>query len=398
MKIQFKKNDNTLISRITIFLDILILLGIFLFTYYITDSLPGEKVIEHVQYAIGKTTSSQIYGTVNIKNTPIHIVGDARFTMYDFQTLLNSQIDVLLNECSEIYVCDFSEDNICTQQNFDSDKGFFDTNTRIGYLNSDVTNLSHLLASEIILGLNDKYRISYNCDTEEARKIWNEVETLNSNSDDSFFMDIGARYFLYPEEFQREDKIEVGRFFNRSFQKLEGSTNLKDIPVYIEGDVYLSQEMLDQWAENQPNELLANCRAIYVCDPNIETTCSAVHNQNSFPEYSPGGFPDLGGFVIYDNSRIVYLNGISDDLNGCLTHELMHLYDYRNGLSYTERAINLYETKKEYLTEYGQNDIKEFLADAAIYYFQNQDELYVDERIDIYNYFKELFPSYALKQ
>lgn len=174
-------------------------------------------------------------------------------------------------------------------------------------------------------------------------------------------------------------------------KELEGTLSINNIPVYQEGDTCVTDYDLKQISNLIPQVLMENCTAIYVCDPDISTTCST-----NFYDDSKSFASDVGGYVVDDGTGRVYIN---DKMRGpiwkTLTHELMHLYDYRYGLSKQESGLNLYLQNKTVLTKYAQTNESEFLAEAAELYFIDQSMLQMPERLPIYNYFKGLFPEFA---
>ena len=205
-----------------------------------------------------------------------------------------------------------------------------------------------------------------------------------------------AVYFLVPAIYSEEDEFNfwanVYAEHIDGTKEINGTAYLKGIPIQIEGDVNFTEKDLMKMIETQPDVLLSNCKKIYVCDPDIETTCSQTYTGANGMSYE-----EIAGFVKDDGSGRVYLRANNENkyINGTLTHELMHLFDFNNGVSSSEYGMNLYNTYKYAITEYGATEPLEFFAEASELYFYDQDQMQTEERKPIYDYFKSWFPEYA---
>ena len=171
-------------------------------------------------------------------------------------------------------------------------------------------------------------------------------------------------------------------------ETLSGTVYLKNVPIYLEGDVNFTQYDLDELTKEIPDALLQNCNEIYICHKGTNSTCDRVFASR---DWSDANTQNPDGFVISDDNN-VYLYTKSKRL---LFHELMHLYDRAYGLDKTQQVIDLYTNCSAYLNSNAQFDASEFLSESAALYFTNPQQIKTPSLQPVYDYFQNLFHYYA---
>lgn len=174
-------------------------------------------------------------------------------------------------------------------------------------------------------------------------------------------------------------------------ETLSGTVYLKNVPIYLEGNVNFTQYDLDKLTEDVPDVLLQNCSEIYMCNFN---------NPNAICyQFTDKDKSKTSGFINYDNSGKIFINVNTYDKLNTIIHELMHRYDEVNGLSDTQLVKDLFVTYSQPLslktTDNAKKDESEFLSEASELYFLSPEELQVTELQPVYDYFQSLFHYYA---
>lgn len=180
--------------------------------------------IDYYKDAIGQATSEKLSGTVYLKNIPIHLDGDTGFTQYDLDKLTGKVPDVLLQYCSEIYICNFDDPNsVCyqfTNEDHAKDGGFtiWDNSGRI-FINSKSYNKLNTIIHELMHRYDEVYGvISKN---EQVIDLYNQyanqISSYATTDSGEFLAESAVQYFLEPEKLQRNAQ-PVYDYFQSLFQ------------------------------------------------------------------------------------------------------------------------------------------------------------------------------------
>ena len=149
----------------------------------------------------------------------------------------------------------------------------------------------------------------------------------------------------------------------------------KDVDYFIESKI-----------KSQPQFLLNNCKLIKIYHSNF---WAAVLSEKRKPN-STYAFANDGDMSISIQYREENYN------NESITHELSHLFDFKNGsyrMSNSQEFLNLYQAAPNSITEYGATHEIEFFAEAGEMYIHDPEELQ-RRNIDVYNYFDALYGPY----
>lgn len=179
-------------------------------------------------------------------------------------------------------------------------------------------------------------------------------------------------------------------------EKIEYGTKMhyKGVPIYLESR-NVRIDSLNKSLQMQPDVLLSNCKAIYVCSPEEETTCSKNYNNKDETFSNIGGYAESDTMQIYINENaLTKYNGF-----GTITHELSHLYDYlmeesSNGQLWDESWNSLYEQYQDEFSNYGTTNNNEFFAESMMFYFQYPEEMQEGNRKIFYEMFQSIFHYY----
>ena len=106
---------------------------------------------------LNKLFSPRIVETAYVKGVPVHISNDAYLTKNDVRQWIKTQPDLLLQSTSNIYVCDFSKDNVCSQNVDTSYDGGHVEETNSIYLDSNSHDLNYEMTDEMFRLFIDKY-------------------------------------------------------------------------------------------------------------------------------------------------------------------------------------------------------------------------------------------------
>lgn len=331
---------------------------------------------------LNKLFSPRIVETAYVKGVPVHISNDAYLTKNDVRQWIKTQPDLLLQSTSNIYICDFSKDNVCSQNVDTSYDGGHVEETNSIYLDSNSHDLNYEMTDEMFRLFIDKYDLWDSYTIENMYQYWNENINSDYEDSDDFLLNVGKQYLSQPNSFKTEAELNVKNDFSKLFQRASGEANIKGIPVYQEGNVNISQKTLENIGESHPDALLQRCRAIYVCDPTIETTCSKRN----------AGFSEYASFIDSMNG-IIYIND-EYSIDRSVTWALMCNYTNQYGLYYQQNAINLYNQYTNLGTDTPSRDVTDFLGRSAKMYFNRPEDLKTDELMPVYNYFQSLFHFY----
>lgn len=182
--------------------------------------------IEYYTDVIGRKNSPKLSGTVYLKNVPIYLEGTAgitTLTQYDLDQWTNEIPDVLLQNCTGIYICDRGTDSTCDKvwnngtwstTNVQNPSGFVVTDNYNVYLYANkkstlIHELMHLYSRAY--GLENTQQV-INLYNQHAAKISNYA---TSNSQE-FLAESAKQYFLKPKKLQR-DALPVYDYFQSLF-------------------------------------------------------------------------------------------------------------------------------------------------------------------------------------
>lgn len=170
---------------------------------------------------------------------------------------------------------------------------------------------------------------------------------------------------------------------------LSGTVYLKNVPIHLEGNLDFTQYDLDKLTAEVPDVLLQNCNEIYMCQKGTNSTCDreyAKYDWSNSPTANVGGFANLQTNNLYLFNR---------KQSNTFIHELMHLFDERNGqLRNQEYVVNLYNQHAAKISNYAMSNVQEFLAVSAEQYFLEPEKLQRNAQ-PVYDYFQSLFHYYA---
>lgn len=174
-------------------------------------------------------------------------------------------------------------------------------------------------------------------------------------------------------------------------ETLSGTVYLKNVPIYLEGNVNFTQYDLDKLTEDVPDVLLQNCSEIYICD---------FKDQNAICyQFTDENLTDAQGYIVYNDSGRLFIDINARNKTNTIIHEAMHRYDEVNGLSDTQLVKDLFVTYSQPLslktTDNAKKDESEFLSEASELYFLSPEELQVTELQPVYDYFQSLFHYYT---
>lgn len=198
-------------------------------------------------------------------------------------------------------------------------------------------------------------------------------------------------YFIPVVVYESSGPIEyytdvIGR---KNSPKLSGTVYLKNVPIYLEGNLDFTQYDLDKLTAKVPDVLLQYCNEIYMCQKGTNSTCDreyAKYDWSNSPTTNVGGFADLQTNNLYLFNR---------KQSNAFIHELMHLFDEKNGqLRNQEQVISLYNQYAAKISNYAKSNSQEFLADSAEQYFLKPEKLQRNAQ-PVYDYFQSLFHYYA---
>lgn len=165
--------------------------------------------VEFYQDVYERMNSETLSGTVYLKNVPIHLEGDVNFTQYDLDKLTEEVPDVLLQNCSEIYICDLDDPNsICyrfTSENHAGSGGFIVYNNSGKIFIDDDSNKAKLMIHELMHRYNEVYGfISKNQQVIDLYNQYssqiNEYATISSSE---FLSESAVQYFLEPTKLKQ---------------------------------------------------------------------------------------------------------------------------------------------------------------------------------------------------
>lgn len=161
-------------------------------------------------------------------------------------------------------------------------------------------------------------------------------------------------------------------------------------PIVLHGDNEFNQlsinKFIDEYIKTQPQFLLDNCKMIYI----------------EKPEYIDNGKGDDRDYATNRDMTIhLAYHGISETYKlETVTHELSHIFDFQNNvISKQEKFMSIWKHNKgtfefpEVDNDYCNNDVREFFAESAQLYINNNSYL-KEKNQDVYNYFNELYGPY----
>ena len=174
-------------------------------------------------------------------------------------------------------------------------------------------------------------------------------------------------------------------------ETLSGTVYLKNVPIYLEGNVNFTQYDLDKLTEDVPDVLLQNVSEIYICD---------FKDQNAICyQFTDENLTDAQGCIVYNGSGRLFIDINATNKTNTIIHEAMHRYDEVNGLSDTQLVKDLFNTNSSYVVsetkENAQKNEKEFLSESAVLYFTNPQKLQNQNLQPVYDYFQSLFHYYS---
>lgn len=180
--------------------------------------------IDYYKDAIGQMTSEKLSGTVYLKNVPIYLEGNTGFTQYDLDKWTEEAPDVLLQNCTGIYICQKGTNSTCdrvfasydwSNANIQNPDGFCVPNDNNVYL---YTNSKSLLFHELM----HLYTRVYGLDkSQQVINLYTEYSTyLNSNAQfntDEFLSESAALYFTNPQQIKTKSLQPVYDYFQSLF-------------------------------------------------------------------------------------------------------------------------------------------------------------------------------------
>lgn len=224
MKRNIGKNKVSFLQKIII--TIIILAGLVALVCIPPSIIGYPSVTGFYQDLIGKMTSEPLSGIVYLKNVPIHLEGDTGFTQYDLDKLTEEVPDVLLENCSDIYICDFKNPNAVFYQFSDENHmdahglTIWDGSGRI-YIDNNADKLS-VLIHEAMHRYDEIYGLS---NTPQIQNLFNTYKVAlseetkdNAQKDESEFLsEASVLYFTNPKTLQTTELHPVYDYFQNLF-------------------------------------------------------------------------------------------------------------------------------------------------------------------------------------
>ena len=200
-----------------------ILLGFFVPTVVYKTSGPVKFYTD----VLGRMNSPTLSGTVYLKNVPVYLERDTSLTQYDLDKWTEEVPDVLLQYCSEIYICNFDDPNsVCyqfTSENKSESSGFviWDNSGRI-FIDINSYNKLDTIIHELMHRYDEVYGIN---NTQQVKDLFNTKSSYlvsetkdNAQKDESEFLSEAAvLYFTHPEDLKTTELQPVYDYFQSLF-------------------------------------------------------------------------------------------------------------------------------------------------------------------------------------
>lgn len=161
-----------------------------------------------------------------------------------------------------------------------------------------------------------------------------------------------------------------------------------------EGDVKTAIKLI----ESQPSYLLKNCTTVHWQGNDIFVQAAMNNGTDEAKAKEIAGFQSETEIFLNGRNKFEGAIQISDESRSrTITHELWHLYDWKNGNGYQyaseTQLLELYNQNPKSLAGYGatnsDENTLEFFAEGGAMYIHSPEEL-KERNIDLYNYFESL--------
>lgn len=183
--------------------------------------------VEFYQDVYGRMNSETLSGTVYLKNVPVHLEGETGVTQYDLEKWTETVPDVLLQNVSEIYICDFKDQNaICyqfTDENLTDAQGciVYNGSGRL-FIDINATNKTNTIIHEAMHRYDEVNGLS---DTQLVKDLFVTYSqplslktTDNAKKDErEFLSEVSELYFISPEKLKTSELQPVYDYFQSLF-------------------------------------------------------------------------------------------------------------------------------------------------------------------------------------
>lgn len=157
-----------------------------------------------------------------------------------------------------------------------------------------------------------------------------------------------------------------------------------------EGDVKTAIKLI----ESQPSYLLKKCTTVHWQGNDIFVQAAMNNGTDEAKAKEIDGFQSETEIFLNGRNKFEGAIQISDESRSrTITHELWHLYDWKNGNGYQyaseTQLLELYNQNPGSISEYGATNVLEFFAEGGMMYVHSPEEL-KEKNMDVYNYFEAL--------
>lgn len=179
--------------------------------------------IDYYKDTIGQMTSEKLSGTVYLKNVPIYLEGNTGFTQYDLDKWTEEVPDVLLQNCTGIYICQKGTNSTCDRI-YATINGLNSNKNTAGFVVSNDNNLYLYVNHQntVVHELMHLYNRAYGLDkTQQVIDLYTECSAyLNSNAQsntDEFLSESAELYFINPKNLQTSNLQPIYDYFQSLF-------------------------------------------------------------------------------------------------------------------------------------------------------------------------------------
>ena len=180
--------------------------------------------IDYYKDAIGQMTSEKLSGTVYLKNVPIYLEGNTGFTQYDLDKWTEEVPDVLLQNCTGIYICQKGTNSTCDRIYATRDWSDANSQNPDGFVISGDNNVYLYVnrKSALIHELMHLYNRAYGLDTsQQVIDLYTKCSAyLNSNAKfnaSEFLSESATLYFINPKNLQTSNLQPIYDYFQSLF-------------------------------------------------------------------------------------------------------------------------------------------------------------------------------------